>query len=317
MMCCRQFLAVLGLLSAVPVAAYAELSYVAALPADGADTKVIDTRPQQQCLTDSLAGAHCLPLEDLFGPHHRLANIRDIAWVFGTLGLRGDETLSVVGNDPRRRDVVAALLHLAGQAQVQVVTVSLDHLLAAAQRPHAAGRTRGMVRNPIYQARARENQWILRDELAETLQQELPPRLLDGRSPPAYWGETIRARRGGHLPGAELAPEYELRNALNAGRRELSAKSSVIAYAHDAYSGLSYLTLLRAGLGVDARLYVRGWREWAEDGRLPMEAVTYPVPEHNVTQPDAKSVYWLQSLLVGAALLAAALTGFIFGRRTT
>jgi thiosulfate/3-mercaptopyruvate sulfurtransferase len=313
----RQALAALCLLTALPAAGHAELAYTDSLPADAAAGGwVIDTRPQARCLAESLAGTHCLPPEALFGPHRRLASIRDIAWVFGTLGLRGDETVTVVGDDPQRRDVVAALLHLAGQAQVQVVTTALDRLLADPARPHAGGRARGMVRAPIYQARAREQQWLLRNDVSAALLQDRPPRVLDGRSSPAYWGEIIRGRRGGHLPGAELASGQELRSALRAGRRELAATGSVIAYAHDAYSGLAYLTLLRAGMGVDARLYVRGWREWADDARLPVEAATYPEQTGSSSQAVARQRPWLQSLLVGTAVLAAAATGFMFGRRT-
>ena len=149
------------------------------------------------------------------------------------------------------------------------------------------------------------------------LQQTQVPRLLDGRSAPAYWGETIRATRGGHLPGAELVPANELRSGLKAGKRRLAANSPIIAYAHDPYSGLAYLTLLRAGLGLDARLYVNGWREWAGDGRLPAEATTYPQTTTNTPQSAAGRARWLQSLLIGAAVLVAALTGFMYGRRTT
>lgn len=304
------------LLAMQPVAGRAELAYVAALPDDVA-TIVIDTRPQARCFAESLAGARCLPPEDFFGPHGRLANIRDIAWVFGTAGLNGAESVLVAGDDARRRDVIAALLFLSGQAQVQVLNTSFSNLLADTVRPVGPGRSRGMVRDPIYQAQAREALWLLRDELVDQLHRSDTPRILDGRPSPAYWGETVRARRGGHLPGAELAPAGDLRSALAAGRRELQAGATVIAYAHDPYSGLAYLTLLRAGLGVDARLYTNGWREWAEDGRLPIEAATYADRTRPAVQPASERRIGLQLLIILLAVLCAAGFGFIFGRRTS
>lgn len=305
-------------LLALPAAGRAELAYVAS--ADGgtdAGNVLIDTRPQSRCLAGSLAGARCLPPEDFFGPHHRLASIRDIAWVFGTAGLRGDETVQVAGDDPRRRDVVAALLHLAGQAQVRVLTTPLSDMLADPVLPRGAGRGRGMVRDPVYQAEAREGQWVLRDELAGWLSRGDAPRILDGRPASAYWGESIRARRGGHLPGAEQAPDGELRTALAAGRRELAAGGTVVAYAHDPFDGLAYLTLLRAGLGVDAQLYAGGWREWAEDGDLPVEAASYADRPQPAARPSVALHPGLQTLLILLAVLCAAGFGFVFGRRTS
>lgn len=309
-------MSVLCALLALPAVGRAALSYVTTVPGDAA-TVVIDTRPQQRCFAESLAGARCLPPEDIFGPHGRLASIRDIAWVFGTAGLSGAETVLVAGDDARRRDVMAALLFLAGQSQVQVLLPPLSGLLEGpAKPPHSPGRGRGMVRDPIYQAQAREGLWLLRDELLAQLGNADTPRILDGRPAAAYWGETIRARRGGHLPGAEPAPAGELRRALAEGRRELQTGGPVIAYAHDPYAGLAYLTLLRAGLGVDARLYMGGWREWAEDGGLPVEAATYAEQTRPAIRPVTARPLGLQLLIILLAVLAAAGFGFMFGRRT-
>lgn len=88
----------LGLILLAPGSGIAaEFRYSSALPDEG---QVIDTRAQEQCQTMSLAGARCLPATDLLGPHRRLPSFRDILWVFGTAGLRGDETLIVAGSDP-------------------------------------------------------------------------------------------------------------------------------------------------------------------------------------------------------------------------
>jgi len=315
----RRALSVLWLVLALPGAGQAELAYRAAPPESLQSGQVlIDTRPQARCLAESLAGARCLPQEDFFGPHRRLASFRDIAWVFGAAGLRGDETALVIGDDPQRRDAVAALLHLAGQAQVQVVTTSLSELLATSPVQRGPGRGRGLVRDPIFLGQLREDHWLLRDDLAERVARGDGARILDGRPSPAYWGEWIRAGRGGHVPGAESAPEDDLRTALESGRAPLAAGAAVIAYAHDPYDGLAYLTLLRAGLGVDARLYGGGWREWAADPGLPVDAVSYP----ERAQPGGVATAAVDGPSVGRmvlillAVISAAGFGFMLGRRT-
>jgi hypothetical protein len=85
-------------------------------------------------------------------------------------------------------------------------------------------------------------------------------------------GETVRAARGGHLHGAVSLPALQLRGAQN----PVLPEGSPVAYAHDAYEGLAYLTLLVAGHGVAAKLYAEGWAEWAADGSLPADAVSHP-----------------------------------------
>jgi len=314
----RRALIALWLALTLPGAGQAELAYRAAPPDPLQSGQVlIDTRPQARCLAESLAGARCLPQEDFFGPHRRLASFRDIAWVLGTAGLRGDETALVIGDDVQRRDAVAALLHLAGQAQVQVVTTSLGELLATSPVQRGPGRGRSLVRDPIFLGQMREAHWLLRDELAEQVARGDGPRILDGRPSPAYWGEWIRASRGGHVPGAESAPEDDLRSALEAGRAPLAAGAAVIAYAHDPYAGLAYLTLLRAGLGVDARLYGGGWREWAADQRLPVDAVSHPdrsQPAAVVVPAGGPSAG--RVILIMLAVISAVGFGFMLGRRT-
>lgn len=293
-----------------------DMRYIKTLPADKQHPWVIDTRPQSQCMARSLQGAHCLAPEAFFGPHGRLANIRNIAWVFGTARLSGSETVWLVGNDPRRRDVVAALLHLAGQAQVNIVTEPMRDLLANSSRATGNGEIRGLVRSPVYQARTREDQWLLRDDVLGVVRQANAPRILDGRSSDEYYGGIIRARRGGHIPGAELAGARQLRADLEAGRHELSANGPVIAYAQDPYSGLAYLTLLRAGLGINARLYVNGWREWANNGQLPVDAATYAKPADESATALTAPLPWPRLALLLTALLVAGTTGYLFGRRT-
>ncbi|NEX22456.1 hypothetical protein G3480_19455 [Thiorhodococcus mannitoliphagus] len=300
----------------------AGLRYVRNPVAAGTDLRLIDTRPEADCIASSASGAVCLPPEAFFGPHRRLASFRDIAWVLGTAGLRGDESVLVLGNDPVRRDAVAALLYLAGQSEVSVLYGRLDRLLDVGLFEKGVGRGRGILRDPIHAGHWLEDRILLRNELAEALADGDIVRLLDGRTADEYWGAQIRARRGGHLPGAELAPAARLRAAFARGEAAIHGEQPLVAYAHDPLTGLAYLTLLRAGFGLDARLYLGGWREWADDGQLPADAVSYPEPRAQPAVPLAPRSAGHQrvptpALLTLAALAAAGGFGYRLGKRTS
>jgi thiosulfate/3-mercaptopyruvate sulfurtransferase len=263
-------LSVFALMCAAATAGAAEdFAYVRALLPDAV---VIDARPLAACREKSLAGARCLPAADFLGPHNRLPSARDILWLLGTAGLSGEETVLVVGDNPSARDFVAGLLWVAGQRRVQVLAQPFGRLPEGVAA--GPGRERGMVRETVFTAPMRDGLLLLRDELRA---QRPTPLLLDGRTEGEYWGETVRAARGGHLPGAVSLPALRLRAALEAGDvRPVLPDGRPVAYAHDAYEGLAYLTLLVAGHGVAARLYAEGWAEWAADGALPADAVSYP-----------------------------------------
>ena len=262
---------------AVPAAAAGDFGYLHALPAaaDG-QRVVVDTRPLAECRTRTLAGARCLPADDLFGPQRRLPSARDLLWLLGTAGFAGNETVWVVGHDPVARDFVAGLLHVAGQREVRIVTEPVARALAGGA-PAGPGRERAMVRETVFEAPMRDELLVLLPELRAMRSM---PALLDGRSDREYWGESARAARTGHLPGAISLPAVQLRAALDAvaDRRPVLPQGRPVVYAHDAFEGLAYLSLLVAGHGVAARLYAEGWAEWAADGALPADAVGYPGP---------------------------------------
>lgn len=247
-----------------------DFAYVRAA-ADAPGAVVVDARPLADCREKSLAGARCLPAADFLGPHKRLPSARDLLWLLGTAGLSGGESVLVAGQDAVARDFVAGLLYIAGQRRVQVLVEPVARVLAAGG-DHSAGRERGMIREAVFEAPMRDGLLLLRDEL-----RAMKAPLIDGRTQEEYWGETVRAARGGHLPGAVSLPALQLRAALDrAAAKPVLPEGGAIAYAHDAYEGLAYLTLLVAGHGVAAKLYAEGWAEWAADGSLPADAVSHP-----------------------------------------
>lgn len=312
-------LAVLAaLLFALPAQSGEDFAYVRSVVAEQG-VVVVDARPSADCRTKTLAGARCLPAEDFLGPHRRLPSARDLLWLLGTAGLSGEESVLVVGQDAAARDFVAGLLYVAGQRSVRVLTEPVGRAL---ERGAAAGsgRERGMIRETVFEAPMRDELLVLRDELRAMRSSPLP---LDGRTENEYWGETARAARGGHLPGAASLPALQLRAALDpAAQKPVLPEGHSVAYAHDAYEGLAYLTLLIAGHGVPARLYAEGWAEWAADGALPADAVAHPEraqPAKAKSQSPQDGGAPSQALLAVTLVLAAtafAAGWYLRGRKT-
>ncbi len=299
---------------AMAAGAAEDFAYVrAAAEAPGA--VVVDARPLAACREKSLVGARCLPAEDFLGPHKRLPSARDLLWLLGTAGLSGGEPVLVGGQDVAARDFVAGLLYIAGQRSVRVLAEPVGRVLAGGG-DSAPGRERSMIREAVFAAPMRDGLLLLRDELRDELRALRPqPMLLDGRTQEEYWGETVRAARGGHLPGAVSLPALQLRGA----QKPVLPEGSPVAYAHDAYEGLAYLTLLVAGHGVSARLYAEGWAEWAADGALPADAVSHPVRAQPATEksqsPQDGGARSPALLAVALVLVATAFAAGWFARR--
>jgi thiosulfate/3-mercaptopyruvate sulfurtransferase len=104
--------------------------------------------------------------------------------------------------------------------------------------------------------------------------------LVDARSPAEYRGEDIRAKRGGHIPGAvniewthnltgdktfksadELLALYE--------KAGVTKDKTVVSYCQTMQRGaVTYFTLRLLGYP-DVRGYDRSWSEWGNDPTLP------------------------------------------------
>ena len=79
---------------------------------------VVDARPGPECLKATIPGALCLSLDNVLNVKGRLANMRDIRWLLGSFGLSGNEYVLIFADETVRRDGMATVLYLAGQARV-------------------------------------------------------------------------------------------------------------------------------------------------------------------------------------------------------
>ncbi len=242
----------------------AKLGYVNSLPVD--HDLIIDTRNENECQQNSLARAVCIPPSHLIANHNRLANFSGLFWLLGTAGLTGSEHVVVVGNKKSARDFMAGWLYVAGQFRVTVLETAVSELLEQGL-DSAPGQSRSTTRKAVYTAQSRTQLLVLKSELQQYLNLANLPIIVDGRTESEYWGYTSNAIRGGHIPGA-----MHLENPTTF---KAQTDEPVIAYTNDSISGLAYLARLIAS-GIDAKLYLAGWVEWAADGSLPIDAATYP-----------------------------------------
>lgn len=279
---------------------------------------VLDVRPREVCEAASLPGARCLPVGDLLGPHHRLANISGLLWLLGTAGLTGTEPVLVAGTPARDRDFLAGLLYLAGQASVQVLT----RPIAKAGLDLKTGEARGNTREAVYLASMRGDALVLRTDVLQTVRSQSPALLLDARNEGEYWGKTIRAARGGHIPGAQPVSLKAIGNRPETAptHSHTGTSDTPIVYGHDALEGLAAFARLRAA-GYEARVYVEGWADWAADGALPADAATHldrlsenkQTPVQGIDKAGRSAWTNLNLALAGFGILAI---GFFVGRRT-
>mgnify|MGYP001827949775 CR=1 FL=1 len=190
-----------------------DLRYVQEAATVSSRTTLIDSRTEASCRAATVPGAVCLPPEVFFGPHRRLASVRDISWVLGSAGLRGDEVVLVLGDDPVRRDAVAALLYLAGQSQVLVLNAPMDELAGRADAAWTPGRPRAILREPIHLGPWRDELIVLRDELADGIDDRLSRKAVVTKVVDRL------ERSEGIEPAVELSPEtFEVRRvALKSG----------------------------------------------------------------------------------------------------
>lgn len=137
------------------------------------------------------------------------------------------------------------------------------------------------LREAVYHVRPRTEKvasarWILGNLGKRNL------RLVDARSPKEFSGEDVRAKRGGHIPGAvniewtqnltgdkTFKPAIELQALYE--KAGVTKEKTVVAYCQTMHRGaLGYFALRLLGYP-EVRGYDRSWSEWGNDARFPIE----------------------------------------------
>jgi thiosulfate/3-mercaptopyruvate sulfurtransferase len=241
---------------------------------------LVDTRPAADFRAGHLPRARHF---DPFPFHHAdtgesgMRELRaQLEWIFSALGITSDETLVCYENDSGMRATrVAWLAEYMGHRRVRILDGGLK--LARAELTSAVE----PIMPSAFVAVPREEIFASNEYLVERLG-HADVRIFDVRTDEEYFGERVRARRAGALPGAvhldwvnnvaatgAFKPSTELRAAFQ--RLGLRPEAEIVPYCQGGYrSANAYYALRIAGFD-RVRNYIGSWGEWGNREDLPIE----------------------------------------------
>jgi thiosulfate/3-mercaptopyruvate sulfurtransferase len=254
------------------------------LTARSAAVVLIDTRPAAEYWTGHLEGARHF---DPFPFHHSDtgdAGMNEfngqLAWIFSALGITGRETVVFYENESGMRATRGAwLLEYMGHPSVRMLDGGLNRM------PDAKLVTTPVAVTPSNfqgtpQAGALATYRYVADHLGH---QEV--QIFDVRSDEEYFGERVRARHGGAIPGAihrdwrqalddsgAFKPVEQLRAEFE--RMGLRPEREIIPYCQGGYRSANAYYALRLAGYPRVRNYLGSWGEWGNREDLPIEKPT-------------------------------------------
>jgi thiosulfate/3-mercaptopyruvate sulfurtransferase len=246
-----------------------------------ANVILVDTRPPADYWAGHLEGARHF---DPFPFHHSdtsEASLRDfrgqLEWIFAALGISNDTTVVFYENDSGMRATRAAwALDYMGHPAVRVLDGGLkcagDEKLVATTTPHAPVNFKGAVRADLIAGRA----YIVENLGRAGVQ------IFDVRSEEEYFGERVRAKHAGAVPGSihrdwthsitadgRFKPAAQLREEFAA--LGLDPRNEIVPYCQGGYRSANAYVALRLAGYARVRNYLGSWGEWGNRDELPME----------------------------------------------
>ena len=245
------------------------------------DAILIDTRAPADYWAGHLENARHF---DPFPFHHSdtsetgLREFRgQLAWIFSALGITGGETVVFYENDSgMRAPRMAWALEYMGHPRVRILDGGLRALPGAKLSTAAAAITpTNFAGNPVETAMA-PHPYIVAHLGDPGVQ------IFDVRTDEEYFGERVRARHGGALPGAihrdwvhNLAGDGRFKPAAQL-REEFAAlglrpECEIIPYCQGGYRSANAYVALRLAGYPRVRNYLGSWGEWGNRDDLPIE----------------------------------------------
>jgi thiosulfate/3-mercaptopyruvate sulfurtransferase len=245
---------------------------------------IVDTRPASEYWAGHLDGARHF---DPFPFHHgdtadaAMNEVRgQLAWIFSALGIAGRETVVFYESESGMRATRGAwLLEYMGHLSVRILDGGLR------QMPEPKFVTTPVTVTPtnfegIPHPGALATYKYVADHLGHHEVQ-----VFDVRSDEEYFGERVRARRGGAIPGAihrdwrqnlddngAFKPATQLRAEFE--QLGLRPEHEIIPYCQGGYRSANAYYALRLAGYPRVRNYLGSWGEWGNREDLPIEKPT-------------------------------------------
>jgi thiosulfate/3-mercaptopyruvate sulfurtransferase len=256
-----------------------DTAWLAARAGDG--LVLIDTRPAADFWQGHLEGARHF---DPFPFHHSdtsepaMREFRgQLEWIFSALGIRGDETVVFYENDSGMRATRGAwALAYMGHPDVRILDGGLKRAGALPMVTIVTSHAPTNFKGEPHETEIASHSYIRERIGAPGVQ------IFDVRTDEEYYGERVRARHAGAIPGAvhrdwvqnlandgRFKPAAQLRAEFEA--LGLKPENEIVPYCQGGYrSANAYFALRLAGYP-RVRNYLGSWGEWGNHDDLPID----------------------------------------------